>query len=70
MGPAAKYQEAFYVYEEMRGMQGGRTEDVLGGVGVAQAAMGRWEESTSAVAEGLEAVSLFYIDNFLLTLRH
>lgn len=54
----------------MRGMQGGRTEDVLGGVGVAQAAMGRWEESTSAVAEGLEAVSLFYIDNFLLTLRH
>lgn len=55
-GPAAKYQEAYYVFEEARGAQGGR-EGGGAGVAVSQAALGRWEEAWAAVGEGLESVS-------------
>ncbi|KAL8290253.1 hypothetical protein RQP46_003192 [Phenoliferia psychrophenolica] len=54
LGPTAKYQEAYYVYEEVKGMQGGRGETTLAGVSVAQALMGRWEESVQASEEALE----------------
>ncbi len=55
-GPSTKYQEAYYVFEEARGSQGGR-EGGGAGVGVSQAALGRWDEAWAAVAEGLELVS-------------
>ncbi|GAA5821678.1 hypothetical protein JCM3770_004765 [Rhodotorula araucariae] len=53
-GPASKYQDAYYVFEEIKGMQGGRGEGVLNGVGVAQALLGRWEEARDATNEALE----------------
>ncbi|BGP31497.1 hypothetical protein JCM10296v2_003262 [Rhodotorula toruloides] len=53
-GPANKYQDAYYVFEEIKGMQGGRGEGVLAGVAVAQAALGRWEEARDATNEALE----------------
>ncbi|GAA6061871.1 hypothetical protein JCM10212_000512 [Sporobolomyces blumeae] len=53
-GPKAKYQEAYYVYEELRSMQGGRGEATLAGVGVSQACLGRWQEADEAVKEALE----------------
>ncbi|TNY22978.1 coatomer epsilon subunit-domain-containing protein [Rhodotorula diobovata] len=53
-GPASKYQDAYYVFEEIKGMQGGRGEAVLGGVSVAQALLGRWEEARDATNEALE----------------
>ncbi|GAA6039692.1 hypothetical protein JCM8097_001355 [Rhodosporidiobolus ruineniae] len=53
-GPSSKYQDAYYVFEEIKGMQGGRGEGVLAGVGVAQALLGRWEEARDATAEALE----------------
>lgn len=56
-GPANKYQDAYYVFEEIKGMQGGRGEGVLAGVAVAQAALGRWEEARDATNEALEMVS-------------
>lgn len=56
VGPATKYQEAFYVFEEIKSMQGGRNEAALGGVAVAQATLGRWEESVGAIGEALELV--------------
>jgi len=55
-GPSAKYQDAYYVFEEIKGMQGGRGESVLGGVSVAQALLGRWEEARDATNEALEMV--------------
>lgn len=55
-GPASKYQDAYYVFEEIKGMQGGRGEAVLGGVSVAQALLGRWEEARDATNEALEMV--------------
>ncbi|GAA5855532.1 hypothetical protein JCM5353_004282, partial [Sporobolomyces roseus] len=54
LGPRAKYQDAYYVFEELKGMQGGRGEGVLAGVTVAQSALGRWEEALEAVREALE----------------
>lgn len=42
-------------------MQGGRTEGILGGVGVSQATLGRFPESASAIAEGLEVVSALFL---------
>ena len=59
LGPTAKYQEAYYVYEEVKGMQGGRGETTLAGVSVAQALQGRWEESIQATEEALEMVRPF-----------
>lgn len=59
LGPRAKYQDAYYVFEELKGMQGGRGEGVLAGVTVAQSALGRWEEALEAVREALEMVSSF-----------
>lgn len=56
LGPTAKYQEAYYVYEEVKGMQGGRGEATLAGITVAQALLGRWEESLQATTEALEMV--------------
>ena len=56
LGPTAKYQEAYYVYEEVKGMQGGRGETTLAGIAVSQALMGRWEESVQASEEALEMV--------------
>ncbi|GAA5861567.1 hypothetical protein JCM8547_008075 [Rhodosporidiobolus lusitaniae] len=53
-GPSQKYQDAYYVFEEIKGMQGGRGEGVLAGVSVAQALLGRWEEARDANAEALE----------------
>ncbi|ORY74522.1 coatomer epsilon subunit-domain-containing protein [Leucosporidium creatinivorum] len=53
-GPRSKYEQAYYVYEEIKGMQGGRGEATLAGVSVAQAAQGRWEEAVQAAVEGLE----------------
>ncbi|POY73811.1 hypothetical protein BMF94_3352 [Rhodotorula taiwanensis] len=53
-GPTQKYQDAYYVFEEIKNMQGGRGEGVLSGVGVAQATLERWEEARDAVNEGLE----------------
>ncbi|GAA6021206.1 hypothetical protein JCM10207_008354 [Rhodosporidiobolus poonsookiae] len=53
-GPASKYQDAYYVFEEIKGMQGGRGEGVLAGVGVAQALQGRWDEARDATNEALE----------------
>ncbi|KAI5481009.1 coatomer protein complex, subunit epsilon [Pseudohyphozyma bogoriensis] len=53
-GPTQKYQDAYYVYEELKGMQGGRGEGTLAGVAVAQALLGRWDESTQAVDEAVE----------------
>ncbi|BGP15523.1 hypothetical protein JCM10213v2_003502 [Rhodosporidiobolus nylandii] len=53
-GPAAKYQDAYYVFEEIKGMQGGRGEAVLGGVSVSQALLGRWQEAEEATGEALE----------------
>ncbi|GAA5911679.1 hypothetical protein JCM5296_005871 [Sporobolomyces johnsonii] len=53
-GPASKYQDAYYVFEEIKGMQGGRGEGVLAGVGVSQSALGRWQEGDEAVREALE----------------
>mgnify|MGYP001586334325 FL=1 len=41
LGPTNKYQEAYYVYEEIKGMQGGRGEGTLAGVAVAQGQIGR-----------------------------
>ncbi|GAA5944114.1 uncharacterized protein JCM15063_005319 [Sporobolomyces koalae] len=54
IGPRAKYQDAYYVFEEIKGMQGGRGEGVLAGVTVAQSTLGRWEEALEAVREALE----------------
>ncbi|GAA5990988.1 hypothetical protein JCM5350_001840 [Sporobolomyces pararoseus] len=54
LGPRAKYQDAYYVFEEIKSMQGGRGEGVLAGVTVAQSALGRWEEALEAVREALE----------------
>ncbi|KAK4700357.1 coatomer subunit epsilon, partial [Phenoliferia sp. Uapishka_3] len=54
LGPTAKYQESYYVYEEVKGMQGGRGEATLAGVSVSQALLGRWEESNQATEEALE----------------
>ncbi|KAG0658769.1 hypothetical protein C6P46_005634 [Rhodotorula mucilaginosa] len=53
-GPTQKYQDAYYVFEEIKNMQGGRGEGVLSGVGVAQGLLGRWEEARDAINEGLE----------------
>ncbi|GAA5837619.1 hypothetical protein JCM11251_002026 [Rhodosporidiobolus azoricus] len=53
-GPAEKYQQAYYVFEEIKGMQGGRGEGVLNGVAVSQALLGRWEEARDATGEALE----------------
>ncbi|GEM08177.1 coatomer protein complex, subunit epsilon [Rhodotorula toruloides] len=53
-GPSNKYQDAYYVFEEIKGMQGGRGEGVFAGVAVAQAALGRWEEARDATNEALE----------------
>ncbi|GAA5978965.1 hypothetical protein JCM11641_000109 [Rhodosporidiobolus odoratus] len=53
-GPSSKYQDAYYVFEEIKGMQGGRGEGVLAGVAVAQALLGRWEEARDATGEALE----------------
>lgn len=55
-GPTQKYQDAYYVFEEIKNMQGGRGEGVLSGVGVAQGLLGRWEEARDAIDEGLEMV--------------
>lgn len=55
-GPRSKYEQAYYVYEEIKGMQGGRGEGTLAGVSVAQAMQGRWEEAVQAAVEGLELV--------------
>lgn len=55
-GPTQKYQDAYYVFEEIKNMQGGRGEGVLSGVGVAQALLGRWDEARDAINEGLEMV--------------
>lgn len=59
-GPRNKYEQAYYVYEEIKGMQGGRGEATLAGVSVAQATQGRWEEAVQAAVEGLEMVSLWF----------
>lgn len=59
-GPTQKYQDAYYVFEEIKNMQGGRGEGVLSGVGVAQATLERWEEARDAVNEGLEMVGLHF----------
>lgn len=56
LGPTSKYQEAFYTFEEIKGMSGARSESAMNGVGVAQAALGRWSESGSAIEEGLALV--------------
>lgn len=56
-GPTSKYQESFYVYEEVKGMQGGRCEGVLAGVGISLAMLGKMSEAGKAVEEGLEMVS-------------
>ncbi|GAA5895224.1 hypothetical protein JCM6882_006619 [Rhodosporidiobolus microsporus] len=53
-GPSDKYQNAYYVFEEIKGMQGGRGEGVLAGVTVSQALLGRWEEARDATGEALE----------------
>ncbi|GAA5994656.1 uncharacterized protein JCM10292_002195 [Rhodotorula paludigena] len=53
-GPTDKYQNAYYTFEEIKGMQGGRGEGVLAGVSVAQALQGRWEEARDATNEALE----------------
>ncbi|GAA5991850.1 hypothetical protein JCM10908_002236 [Rhodotorula pacifica] len=53
-GPTQKYQDAYYVFEEIKNMQGGRGEGVLCGVGIAQGLLERWEEARDAVNEGLE----------------
>lgn len=57
LGPTAKYQEAYYVYEELKGMQGGRTESSLAGIAVAQSLLGRWDEAGQAADEAAEMVS-------------
>lgn len=61
LGPTSKYQEAYYVYEEIKGMQGGRGEGTLAGVAVAQGLLGRWEEAGQAVNEALEIVSCKFV---------
>ncbi|GAA6026372.1 hypothetical protein JCM8202_004749 [Rhodotorula sphaerocarpa] len=53
-GPTQKYQDAYYVFEEIKNMQGGRGEGVLSGVGIAQGALERWDEARDAIHEGLE----------------
>lgn len=53
-GPTTKYQEAYYVFEEIKSMQGGRGEAVLNGLGASQAALGRWDEAAAAVGEAEE----------------
>ncbi|KAM0746353.1 hypothetical protein T439DRAFT_329803 [Meredithblackwellia eburnea MCA 4105] len=53
-GPTAKYQEAYYVFEEVKGMQGGRGETSLAGITVSQALLGRWDEASQATEEALE----------------
>lgn len=60
-GPTTKYQEAYYVYEEIKGMQGGRAEGVLNGLAIAQATQGRWDEATAALTEAQELVSILPI---------
>ncbi|GAA5884079.1 hypothetical protein JCM3774_002959 [Rhodotorula dairenensis] len=53
-GPTQKYQDAYYVFDEIKNMQGGRGEAVLSGVAVAQGLLQRWEEARDAIQEGLE----------------
>ncbi|KAK4052548.1 hypothetical protein OIO90_004316 [Microbotryomycetes sp. JL221] len=71
-GPKQRYEQAFYVYEELRGMQGGREEGTLSGVCVSEATLGRWDEAVTATAQALElnpghATSLA---NFIALARH
>ena len=56
-GPKSRYEQAYYVYEEIKGMQGGRAESTLAGLAVAEATLGRWDEASAAVAQALELVS-------------
>jgi coatomer protein complex subunit epsilon len=54
-GPTAKYTEAGYVFEEIKGMQGGRGESVLSGVLVSEGLRGAWDEADAAGRESREA---------------
>lgn len=56
-GPKSRYEQAYYVYEEIKAMQGGRAEATLAGLAVAEASLGRWDEASAAVAQALELVS-------------
>ena len=55
-GPKQKYQDAYYVFEEVKSMQGGRSEGVLNGVGIAEGAQARWDEAGRDVDEAVELV--------------
>ncbi|SCZ98282.1 BZ3500_MvSof-1268-A1-R1_Chr7-1g09082 [Microbotryum saponariae] len=54
LGPKQRYEQAYYVYEEIKGLHGGRGESTLAGVAVSQACLGRWDEAVQAILEGLE----------------
>lgn len=65
-GPKTRYEQAYYVYEEIKGMQGGRGETTLAGLAVAEASLGRWDEAVAAVTQALELVSVMAtVANFL-----
>ncbi|KAM0789108.1 hypothetical protein ACM66B_003163 [Microbotryomycetes sp. NB124-2] len=71
-GPKQKYEQAFYVYEELRGMQGGREEGTLAGLTVSEAALGRWDEAVTATAQALEMNEAHStsLANFIALARH
>ncbi|SCV71043.1 BQ2448_3805 [Microbotryum intermedium] len=54
LGPKSRYEQAYYVYEEIKGLQGGRGEGTLAGVAVSQASLGRYDEAVQATLEALE----------------